>query len=57
MAQHFVMKTLQRKPGPFLLLPIAAQFENLQFAQSIIKIFRVEGAPNRFLPRWLLFEV
>ena len=57
MAQHFVMKTLQGELTAFLLLPIAAQLENLEFAQGIVEVFRVEGPANGFLMCWLLFIV
>ena len=57
MAQDFVMKTLQGELTALLLLPIAAQFENLEFAQGIAEVFGVEGSANGFLMCWLLFIV
>src|SRR5207249_10307286 len=55
--QHLVMEFLQRITRALLALEIAAHFQNLQFAQSIKKVTRIERAAKGFLPRRLMLVI
>src|SRR5207237_1212763 len=55
--EQFVVKFFQRKSGALLLLIITAQLEDLQFADGIIEILRIERPAQRLLIRRLVFVV
>jgi hypothetical protein len=54
MAKHFVVEPEQRERRAFLCLPIAPQFQQLQLAQRVEAVARIEGPAQRFLVRRLL---
>src|SRR5262245_29084613 len=48
-AQEFVVKMLQRKVAPLLLLPILPQFEDLQLPNRVIQVSRIVSPAQRLL--------
>ncbi len=57
MTEHFIVESLQRVSGPFLLLPIAAEFEDHQFAERVMQVAGIVGAANCFLSSGLFLVV
>ena len=57
MTQHLVVEALQRVCCALLLLPVAVEFEDHQFAQRVMQIAGIVSAAHRFLPNGLFSVV